>query len=85
MSKIDECEIKAALTAAKNISEIKKARREYPFPSERYISERAQIRANQQAAQRLLETTLVRSGFDVDKYDEIRVRNKAAFRSIAEE
>ena len=58
---INEAQIKAALTAARDLSTIKDARRQYWIPRQADLSERSEILANRRTVKNLLSSSLARA------------------------
>jgi hypothetical protein len=77
MPSTHEAQIKAALSSARDLTALKQLRREETGMTRRAGDARAVARGNEQAARSLVASYLDRTGFPVDRFDEIRMRNRA--------
>jgi hypothetical protein len=84
MPEYDESQIKMALTAAKDLSAARDARRPYPTLPQADIRERSEIVANRRRVENLLASSFIKAGFEVDKFDELLTQNRSALHRIAE-
>jgi len=85
MSKINESQIKMALSAAKDVSAAKDERRKYANLRQADLLESSQIRTNQRALENLVASYLTKAGFEVDKFEKIREQHQTELRRILEE
>ena len=84
MPEYDESQIKMALTAAKDLSAARDARRQFATLHHADIRERSEIVANRRRVENLLAAFFIKAGFEVDKFDEVLAQNRSALRRIAE-
>jgi hypothetical protein len=84
MPEFNESQIKMALTAAKDLSAAKDARRGYSTLRQADPSERSQILTNRRTLENLLASYFTKAGFEVDKVDEVLAQNQTALRRIVE-
>jgi hypothetical protein len=84
MPQFNEAQIKMALTAAKDLSAAKDARRQYATLRQADVSERSETRTNQRTLENLLGSFFTKSGFEVDKFEEVLAQNQSALRRMAE-
>ena len=77
-------QIKMALTAAKDLTAARDARRQDLTPSQADLAERSEIRANRRAAENLLASSFLKAGFEVEKFEELLAQNRSALRRITE-
>lgn len=76
MTKLNESQIKLALTTAKAVSAARDARRESSHFAQTDPSEHSKIHANERAAENLLASFLAKAGFEVDTFEKIRAQNQ---------
>ena len=85
MPEYNESQIKMALTAAKDLSVARDARRPYSTLPQADIREHSEIVANRRRVENLLASSFInKAGFEVDKFDELLAQNRSALRLIAE-
>jgi hypothetical protein len=83
MSNIDVSQIKFALVEAKNASAAKDKHRD-SLIRQANLSKRSQILTNQRAVEQLFTSFLIKTGFEIDKFNQILAKNQTELRSIFE-